>query len=167
MLTMWDGHFKAILSRNHFAFESSDALKSVLSQVVKLDYHAVLLHFLLLWSQRSTNLLVLHFWKSKDGSLHSVNFERAWNELIDLWLPNFTEQENFTSITFLVRIKPEERERAIVIEFEWILCIFELGVSLILTSVLFILHFDIFPIFFDGAFFGGGSSSGSNWGWFD
>ena len=50
VVTMGNGHFKAVLSIDHLAFEPCDILEPILSQVIKLYDHAVLLGFLFFWS---------------------------------------------------------------------------------------------------------------------
>lgn len=46
VITVGNWHFKAVLSIDHFAFESCNILEPILSQVIKLYDHAVLLSFL-------------------------------------------------------------------------------------------------------------------------
>ena len=72
---MGNRHFKAVLSVDHFAFESRDILEPILSQVIKLYDHAVLLSFLFFGSKGASHLILGQLWEGKNGSLHSMNFE--------------------------------------------------------------------------------------------
>ena len=75
VIAMGNRHFKAVLSVDHFAFESRDILEPILSQVIKLYDHAVLLSFLFFGSKGASHLILGKLWEGKNGSLHSMNFE--------------------------------------------------------------------------------------------
>ena len=63
VVAMSDWHFKAVLPVDHLAFETSDVLESILSQIVELNDHRVLLSLLLLWGQRPSQFILWHLWE--------------------------------------------------------------------------------------------------------
>lgn len=91
MFTMRDWHLKAILSGNELAFKARDVLEPILPYLVELLLHTHLLNDLFLLTERPPSFVVLHFGKGKDCSLHTLNFESARYERLDLWLVNLTE----------------------------------------------------------------------------
>lgn len=91
VFTVRDWHLKAILSGNKLAFEACNVLEPVLPYLVELLLHTHLLNDLLLFTKRSPSFVVLHLRKGKDSSLHTLNFEGARYERLDLRLVNLTE----------------------------------------------------------------------------
>jgi hypothetical protein len=105
---MTDWHFEAILSGDELAFESLNVLESILSQVIELNNHALLNGCFLFFTKTASSFVGLHLWKSEESSLHSLDLDGAGDEGVGLWLPNFTEKVDISSIIFLVGIEPVE-----------------------------------------------------------
>lgn len=99
---------KAVLSPDAFAFEHSDVFKAPLSNLFQLcvNIGQELVFFVL--GEGAAGFAALNFGNSVDGALHSFNFKRARNILVQLWLPHFSEQEEICAKLLFVSVCPEE-----------------------------------------------------------
>jgi hypothetical protein len=152
---MSDWHFKTVLSFDHLALEAFDVLESTLTELVELNDHAFHLSLLLLGTETSSGLIVLHLWESKDSSFHSIDLQGARNKCVELWLPNFTEEVDLRTHGLFMSVKPIEGERSIWVEFQWVVVALELvGLVHHCFLVFLILKSDFFPLLFNSSLLG-------------
>lgn len=116
MLAVLQGCLEAILSEDTLALKHSDVLEPALPQLFKLSVHVGQAFVLLFRAECAARLF--HFWNCIHGPLHSINFQGTGDILIQLWLPNLAEQEKFGAMLLFMRVDPEERKRAVGVQWQ-------------------------------------------------
>ena len=104
---MLEWSLETIFSTDTLALEHSDVLKPSLAQLFKLGVY-VGEQFVLLFFTESASSFTAHFWYSVHSPLHAIDLERATNILVQLGLPDFTEEEELSAMLLFVCIDPEE-----------------------------------------------------------
>ena len=90
-----------------FAFEHGNVLESALSNLFKLSVNIGQKLVLLVLSQ-SASCLALDFGDCVDRALHAIDLQGTRHILVELRLPDFTEQEEIGAKLFLMGVSPEE-----------------------------------------------------------
>ena len=108
VLSMLEGRLERILASDTFALEHGDILKSALTDLLQLRIH-IGQKLVLLFLSESAAGLVFHLGHGIHRSFHAFNFQRARYVGLQLWLPDFTEQEELAigKLLFMC-VDPEE-----------------------------------------------------------
>ena len=118
MFTMLERSLETILSADTFALEHRDVFESSLSQLFQFSVD-IGKQLVLLFFSKGTTCFTFALWHGVHSSLHAIDFQGARDIRIDLWLPDFSKEEELCTILFLMCINPEERKGAIGVQRQW------------------------------------------------
>lgn len=124
---MLDGHLEGILACDRFAHPLGDLGVLALADVIQLHedvHHQLVLFFL---GHRRAGL-PFSLGQRIHLSLHTIDFECTGHVGFDLRLVDLTEYVQILPVVLLMRIKPVERETAILIERQWVVELLETDV---------------------------------------
>ena len=108
VLTVLQWGLKGILSTDTLAFEESNVLESAFANIFEFSVDVGNELVFVFGGECGPGLFALG--NGVESSLHAVNFHRARDIGIQLWLPHLSKQEKVSAKLLLMSVNPEERK---------------------------------------------------------
>ena len=154
VFTMWNRHFKTVLARDKLALELGNLFELIGPHRVELHDHAFFERLFFLFTHCLPLCAIFDLRIHKDGSLHTLDFERAGYERLGLWLPDLAKEVKISTIVLFMRIEPIEGKCAVFVELQrQLLMLIDIRARLLLLLVQLIL-LNLAPFLFHFGFFG-------------